>query len=203
MGLGADGRPARGRASGGRCRRADPGGGFETAKRLLGSKVERVEINAYDLSPERLGSFDVVTCGSLLLHLRDPVRALTAIHSVCGGQLMSAEEISLVTTLVSRRRALYELRAGERCQWWIPNPAAHLKLLRAAGFEALRRSRPYAIPLAPAHPSFGRRERPLKRLAQAGRRSRRGRATRGGAGAGGVRSRLERVRRMSGGFRGL
>ena len=145
---------------------ADPGGGFETAKRLLGSNVERVEINAYDLTPERLGSFDVVTCGSLLLHLRDPVRALTAIHGVCGGQLLSAEEISLVTTLVSRRRALYELRAGERCQWWIPNPAAHLKLLRAAGFEMMRHSRPYAIPLAPAHPSFGRRERPLKRLAK-------------------------------------
>ena len=144
----------------------DPGGGFETAKRLLDSKVERVEINAYDLSPDRIGSFDVVTCGSLLLHLRDPVRALTAIHSVCDGELMSAEEISLVTTVVSRQRALYEMRAGERCQWWVPNPPAHLKLLRSCGFEPLRSSRPYAIPLAPAHPSYGLRERPLKRLAK-------------------------------------
>ncbi len=144
----------------------DPGGGFEVAKRLLGSNVERVEVNAYDLSPERLGRFDVVTCGSLLLHLRDPVRALAAIHSVCDGELMSAEEISVVTTLTSRRRALYELRAGERCQWWVPNPAGHVELLRSCGFETVRRSRPYSIALGVGHPAYGMRERVLKRLAK-------------------------------------
>src|SRR4051794_10274661 len=50
----------------------EKGKGFPIVKELLGSSAERVECSVYDLSPERLGgTFDVVTCGSLLLHLRD------------------------------------------------------------------------------------------------------------------------------------
>jgi 2-polyprenyl-3-methyl-5-hydroxy-6-metoxy-1,4-benzoquinol methylase len=37
-------------------------------------------MSVYDLSPERVGRFDVVVCGSLLLHMRDPARALEAGH---------------------------------------------------------------------------------------------------------------------------
>ena len=58
----------------------EKGAGFTIARELLGSSVEKIEINAYDLTPERVGEFDVVVCGSLLLHLRDPLRALAAIR---------------------------------------------------------------------------------------------------------------------------
>jgi tRNA (mo5U34)-methyltransferase len=134
----------------------DPGGGFAIAKRLLGSKVERVEVNVYDLSPESIGVFDVVVCGSLLLHLRDPVRALEAIRRVCHGRFMSAETISSGLTLFSRRTPLARQRGGERGQWWIPNAACHRRMLEAAGFAIERTSPPYAIPLGPGHPSHGR-----------------------------------------------
>src|SRR3954447_1152080 len=53
--------------------------GFDVAKDLLGSSGERVRLSIYELDPEQLGQFDVVTCGSLLLHLRDPLRALEAV----------------------------------------------------------------------------------------------------------------------------
>jgi tRNA (mo5U34)-methyltransferase len=139
----------------------DPGAGFKVARELLGSSVERVEVNVYDLSPERVGEFDVVVCGSLMLHLKDPVRALEAIRSVCREQFLSAEEINPSLALLSRRRPLAKLRGGDRGQWWIPNPAGHRKLLEAAGFEVQRVSKPYAIPLGPAHPQaasgWGRR----------------------------------------------
>lgn len=127
------------------------GKGFETARRLLGSAAERVEISAYELSPENVGRFDFVICGSLMLHLRDPIRALEAIRSVCGEQFLSAETISAALSVVHRRPAA-RLRGGDRCQWWIPNPAAHRMMLRAAGFEIERSVAPYAIPLGPAHP---------------------------------------------------
>lgn len=42
------------------------GRGFELAKRALGSRVERVELSVDDLTPERVGGFDVVVCGSPL-----------------------------------------------------------------------------------------------------------------------------------------
>ena len=113
--------------------------------------MERVELSVYDLSPERIGEFGVVVCGSLLLHLRDPVRALEAIRSVCRGRLLSAEPISLGLSLLSRRRALARLRGGEDCQWTIPNVAGHRQLVAVAGFELERWTRPYAVRFGPGH----------------------------------------------------
>ena len=71
----------------------EKGAGFRVAREALGSSVEKVDMTVYDLSPERVGTFDVVLCGSLMLHLRDPLRALEAIRSVCAGQFMSSEQI--------------------------------------------------------------------------------------------------------------
>ncbi|MDX6699298.1 MAG: tRNA (mo5U34)-methyltransferase [Solirubrobacteraceae bacterium] len=133
------------------------GEGFETAHRALDSSVEKVEVSVYDLGPERLGTFDVVVCGSLMLHLREPVRALEAIRSVCGGELLSAEEISLRLTLLHPRRPLAALNGvGDLCQWWTPNAAGHRRMLRSAGFEVLRHTRPYVIPFGTGHPPRGR-----------------------------------------------
>jgi tRNA (mo5U34)-methyltransferase len=135
----------------------DPGAGFKVASALLGSSVERVEMSVYDLSPERLGEFDVVVCGSLLLHLKDPVRALEAIRSVCRDRFLSSETIDAKLSLLCRHRPAATLRGGERGQWWIPNVCGHRRMLEAGGFEVLRTSDPYAIPLGVAHPQFDRR----------------------------------------------
>ncbi|HMC07029.1 MAG TPA: hypothetical protein VKG89_06485 [Solirubrobacterales bacterium] len=141
---------------------ADTGAGFRIAKELLDSSVSRIEVSVYDLSPETVGSFDVVVCGSLMLHLRDPVRALEAIRSVCDGEFLSAEQISPGLTLLSPRRPLARQRGGERGQWWIPNVACHRGMLEAAGFAVERAVQPYAIPLGPGHPSHGRPARGLR-----------------------------------------
>lgn len=129
------------------------GEGFRIAKKALDSNVERVEISAYDLGPDNVGRFDFVVCGSLMLHLRDPVRALEAIRGVCTGQFLSAETVSPVLTLLHGRRAAARLLGGEGCQWSIPNPAGHRSMLEAAGFEVQSTVRPYAIPFGPAHPA--------------------------------------------------
>ena len=52
---------------------------FALAHRALGSRVRRVLLSVYDLSP-RLGTFDFVFCGDLLLHLKDPVSAVESIR---------------------------------------------------------------------------------------------------------------------------
>ena len=69
--------------------------GFEIARELLGSSATLEQVSVYDLSPETVGEFDVVVCGSLLLHLRDPLRALNAIRSVCREQFLSTNQIEL------------------------------------------------------------------------------------------------------------
>ncbi len=104
-----------------------------------------------------VGRFDVVVCGSLMLHLRDPVRALEAIRGVCDGHLLSAETIRLGLTAMHPREPAAELvGTGELCQWWVPNAAGHRRMLDSAGFEIVKAARPYAVPFGPGHPPRGR-----------------------------------------------
>ena len=143
----------------------EKGRGFEVAKEVLGSKVERVFTSIYDLAPEVHGTFDVVVCGSLLLHLRDPIRALEAIRRVCSGVFLSADEIDVRLTILHPRRPVFRL-SGEDVQWWLPNVAARRRMVELAGFTVESTTRPYAIPLGPAHPSFGLRPPTSQRLAR-------------------------------------
>jgi tRNA (mo5U34)-methyltransferase len=127
--------------------------GFQTAKRLLGSSVERVEVNVYDVDPEALGQFDVVVCGSLMLHLRDPIRALQAIRRVARGQFLSAEQVDLPRSLLPPRRPTLRLDGlSDLFQWFVPNIAGHVRMVEAAGFDVERTARPYCIPFGEAHP---------------------------------------------------
>jgi tRNA (mo5U34)-methyltransferase len=148
----------------------EKGQGFRIAHEALGSRVERVESSVYDLSPALVGAFDVVVCGSLMLHLRDPVRALEAIRSVVapGGLFLSAEHVDLRLSVAHPRRPLARLGPADLVQWWVPNVAGHRQMLRAAGFELLRTTAPYAIPYGEGHPErAGARARAHRALALA------------------------------------
>ena len=125
--------------------------GFDVACEAFGSSVQKVDMRIYDLAPGRVGRFDVVVCGSLLLHLRDPIGALEAVRSVCAGQLLSIDEIRLSLALLGRRPLAALDGSGERVQWWIPNPAARRRMLYAAGFSVDRATRPFAIPYGVSH----------------------------------------------------
>lgn len=123
---------------------------FELARSALGSRVEDVEIRVEDLSPERVGTFDVVLLLGVLYHLRDPLRALDAVASVTAGRLILETHVDL-TLRRGPAAAFYpgtEL-ADDHTNWWGPNPAAVEGMLRAAGFDDVRkvfpRSRAYEL----------------------------------------------------------
>lgn len=142
------------------------GSGFDIAARALGSRVHKVTISAYDLSPQTVGTFDVVVCGSLLLHLRDPFRALEAVRAVCGGAFMSCEQIDVELTMFRRRTPLTNLDGVGRVQWHVPNLAGHRAMIRTAGFRIERVIRPYSIPFGVGHPPVNAspRSRAMSRL---------------------------------------
>jgi SAM-dependent methyltransferase len=151
------------------------GAGLRAAHALRGSSVTLTSASVYDLTPGSFGSFDVVVCGSLLLHLRDPLRALAAIRSVCRGHLLCSNQLDLGRTVTHPRTPLFRLDGVSGItQWWIPNAAGHRQMVRAAGFEIERASRPYSIPFGPAHPPRGTSPRALghtlTQLAATGRR---------------------------------
>jgi tRNA (mo5U34)-methyltransferase len=99
----------------------------------------------------------VVVCGSLLLHLRDPLRALAAIRSVCRDRLLCTNQVDLERSVGPRRTPLVRLDGTSGItQWWIPNAAGHRQMLQAAGFGIERQSALYSIPFGAAHPPRGR-----------------------------------------------
>ena len=130
----------------------EKGLGFPVAREAYRSKVERRMVNIYDLSPTTVGRFDVVLCGSLLLHLRDPFRALEAVRSVCAGVFLSMETVDLWLTMVARRRPVARIYGDELCLWTIPNVSGHRRMLEVAGFDVLETMGPYTIPYGPVHP---------------------------------------------------
>jgi tRNA (mo5U34)-methyltransferase len=143
-------------------RRQEGGAGFEIARRALGSRVERMELSVYELDPDRLGQFDFVYLGSLLIHLRDPVRALERVKSVCRGRLLVVDNIDLVLTLVKPRRPLAALEGRGRPWWWKLNLAGLVRVVEAAGFRLLRAPERVWMPAGAGQP----RPRPGRSLLQ-------------------------------------
>lgn len=166
--------PAAARARGGQALAllaGEKGRGFAVARETLGSAVRKVDVNVYDLDPEQLGSFDVVVCGSLLLHLRDPVRALEAIRSVCTGEFLSVEEVSRRFSLLLPRRPVADMRFDEQlCQWWVVNAAGHRRLIEIAGFEVTSAIPPFMLPFGVGSPDFRAGRGPARHTARFRRR---------------------------------
>lgn len=114
------------------------GEGFAVAAEAFGSRVERVTMPIYELDPARLGQFDLVFCGTVLIHVRDPMLALERMASVCRGDLILADEYS-------RRLALAPFAAAEFrghspwMTWWRPSIRTWLTMVETAGFERVRR----------------------------------------------------------------
>jgi tRNA (mo5U34)-methyltransferase len=129
-------------------RRQAAGDGFELAHAALDSSVKRIDCSVYDLDPDAHGSFDVVYVGSLLVHLRDPVRALERARAVCrdDGVLVLVEGFDLLLTLRCPRAPVARFDGAGRPWWWYANPPALAGIVAAAGFELVSEPRRLYIP---------------------------------------------------------
>ena len=119
--------------------RGGRGAGFRELHERLGSRVERVELSVYDATPERIGEFDLVFCGSVLIHLRDQFLALERIASVCRGQFVSAEEYDRATSLLPVALNRWRGDDPRAVVFWRPNLRAWRRMLWSAGFERVER----------------------------------------------------------------
>lgn len=135
-------------------------GGFWVMKRLLGLETEFVNARIYDLRPELFGgrTFDLVFVGSLLMHVRDPIGALTSVRSVCGGSLVAntlriegagdSDSVPYQILLASRDVSI---------NWWVPSRACVVKWFEGAGFsEAVVTGSVTLTPDSPYADEFGR-----------------------------------------------
>jgi tRNA (mo5U34)-methyltransferase len=109
--------------------------GFELARSALGIEIEAREIDIQGLSSETVGTFDVVLFLGVFYHLFDPIAALERVAKL-------AREVLIVETHTdalefgSPAMVMYpgaELN-NDASNWWGPNPACMLALLRQFGF---------------------------------------------------------------------
>lgn len=109
--------------------------GFELARRALRSKVEDSDIDPLELSPEKIGTFDLVLCLGVLYHMRHPLLALERVASVTRRRLILQTQVDLAG-LTRPAIAFYqgsELH-NDPTNWCGPNPAAVVAMLRTVGF---------------------------------------------------------------------
>lgn len=113
--------------------------GFDFAREVLSSKVEDLRCDLHDLTPELVGTFDVVFFLGVLYHLEDPLNSLRHVARL-------TKELLVVETLVDltwtrRPAAAFYPRAeinDDSSNWWGPNPPAVLGMLRAVGFPDVK-----------------------------------------------------------------
>ena len=130
--------------------------GFADLSATLSSHAQWIDQSVYDLSPERNGTFDVVFCGALLLHLRDPIRALEAMRSVCTASLVLAEEIEPKLEVLAP--VIPAILVGKRVdQWYRPNSNALRALVDKAGFTVQEMGPRYVVPFGTAAAATGAR----------------------------------------------
>jgi tRNA (mo5U34)-methyltransferase len=112
-------------------------GALDFAIRVRQSRVEQKYCTIYDISPETIGAFDLAFCGSLLIHLTDPLRALYAMRTI-------TQEMAIITTPIYSDRFSREPRAyfhgtANGQAFWAPNMVCLEHWALAAGFRQVER----------------------------------------------------------------
>ncbi|EHN09179.1 hypothetical protein PAI11_39860 [Patulibacter medicamentivorans] len=119
------------------------GRGFKLAKGILGSSVERVQVDVQKLEVDDLeGEYDLVFVGAILLHLRDPVGALERLAAQLkpGGRLVMMEAFSKTATLRAPRQPMASFQTlNTPFNWWVPNLATLKAWLMTAGWVDIKR----------------------------------------------------------------
>jgi tRNA (mo5U34)-methyltransferase len=108
---------------------------FELARSALDIDLEVGELDVPELTPERVGTFDVVLLLGVFYHLLDPIAALQQIAALATGVLIVETHTD---ALEIRRPAMIMYPGaeldGDDSNWWGPNPACMVALLKQCGF---------------------------------------------------------------------
>ena len=109
---------------------------FELARTALKLDVEGLDVDVPDLTPERVGQFDVVLFLGVFYHLVDPIRALQNLAAVT--KEVAVIETHLDLRMIDRPAMVFypgtELN-DDPTNWWGPNRQCVEALLKLVGFE--------------------------------------------------------------------
>ncbi|MEO5925950.1 MAG: DUF1698 domain-containing protein [Bryobacteraceae bacterium] len=115
---------------------------FRALHKVSKSSARYLRMDVFELSPERVGTFDIVLCLGVLYHLRYPIEGLEKIcaitRDVCivdtfvsdGDAWLAGERPAIPTSEFFERREL----GGQFDNWWGPSVDVVAAWIRTAGF---------------------------------------------------------------------
>ena len=112
------------------------GEAFWLIKDLLGYDIDHYNGRVYDLHPDLFGgrTFDLVFVGAVLMHLRDPVRALQALRRICSNKIIVS---MYCDPNLNPAEPSMALRNWTNILWWVPNQLCLEQWFKAAGFATV------------------------------------------------------------------
>lgn len=151
--------------------------GFWVVERCLGKEIEHHNINAFDIDPNHFGKFDIVLLLGVLYHLPDMCRMLYLARQLTKSRLFVESHVEDFESEVwfaryLPRRAVRHLTKSrhanaplarylprdtlrhDNTNFWAPNVACLVEMLKDCGFNVLRVERWQNRALIEAEPSF-------------------------------------------------
>ena len=112
---------------------------FQLAKATLHLEIDELDIDVPQLTPDRVGQFDVVLFLGVFYHLVDPIQALQNVAALTKEVAVVESHLDLAT--VERPAMVFYPGAelnNDPTNWWGPNRACMEALLRLVGFARIQ-----------------------------------------------------------------
>ena len=118
--------------------------GFSIASEILGSRVEYLTENVYDLTPEKHGRFHLILFLGVLYHLRNPLLALDRLRDVAmdDSEIFVETQLTTEDELRSSDTPMFEFlprdqHKGDATNMWAPNGAGLAAALEECQFDVI------------------------------------------------------------------
>jgi tRNA (mo5U34)-methyltransferase len=114
--------------------------GFAVMEHLSGLEFEYHQKNVYEITPNELGTFDIVLFFGILYHLPDMIRALSIVRSLCDGHMFLETHCANGFSPETAAARYYRESTlnNDLTNFWSPNPLCLRDMLYDVGFDVCR-----------------------------------------------------------------
>lgn len=124
--------------------------GFDFCVSFFNSHVRSKKMSLYELDPEIHGKYDIVLLLGVLYHLKYPFLGIEKARSVCKGMIILETYLGIGVRHVTDNPVAEFYEGAEKVpldghpnndpnNWWGPNDPCVMALMRAAGFQHVKR----------------------------------------------------------------
>ena len=110
--------------------------GFNLAHQVLNSNAKSIEMEVCDMCPKQIGKYDIVLFLGVLYHMKHPLLALEKVFSVTNELVLIETHVNLHH--VDKPSMTFYPNAElnhDDTNWWGPNTAAVLAMMKTVGFR--------------------------------------------------------------------